>query len=776
MNALHDFPGGLRLPANKRQSTALPIQQAPLAQRYVVPLAQHMGAPARPCVEVGQAVLKGETIALADGSLSAALHAPTSGRVVAIGEQPYPHASGLPAPAIVIDSDGEDRWTELQPCPDFRLESPPALLERIRAAGIGGLGGAGFPTAAKLAARPAERIHTLVVNGAECEPYISADDLLMRERATRVLGGIDILARILEPEEVLIGVEDDKPEAIAALGAALGERPYRIVVLPSRYPSGGERQLIQLLTGQEVPAGGLPADIGILCQNVGTLAAVHDAVVLGRPLISRIVTLTGKALARPMNVEALIGTPVNELLAFAGLAAERLQRVLMGGPMMGFALPDLSVPLVKTCNCLLAGDASELPPSPPAMPCIRCGDCAQVCPASLLPQQLHFFALGGEHEQLLAHHLFDCIECGACAYVCPSDIPLVQYYRASKAQIREQRQKLRKAEQSRERFEQRQARLTRDEERRAADRAERAEKAARVRAAQAEREAATPVAAADPVQAAIERARARKQAGSGSERLKRLKIEASMARVALKKAEKQLLSHDTPEQHGLVAELRAAAEAADRALADAQASPPRDEPAAPAATFDDEAALKQAKVQAAMARAQLKRSEKAFGDTPSAEQQAILATLRAEVERCEDALARLERSSPRPTEPRDDGQAALKRAKIALVGKRAALQKAEQAGVMDSELERLRGELQAAERDLHAAEDACGRPAPDLVRIDKRAVDPRTRELKTELAYARAGLKKLERLANADPAVLDAARARLGAAERALAEHGTERP
>ncbi|VTM08373.1 electron transport complex protein RnfC [Pseudomonas aeruginosa] len=355
MNALHDFPGGLRLPANKRQSTALPIQQAPLAQRYVVPLAQHMGAPARPCVEVGQAVLKGETIALADGSLSAALHAPTSGRVVAIGEQPYPHASGLPAPAIVIDSDGEDRWTELQPCPDFRLESPPALLERIRAAGIGGLGGAGFPTAAKLAARPAERIHTLVVNGAECEPYISADDLLMRERATRVLGGIDILARILEPEEVLIGVEDDKPEAIAALGAALGERPYRIVVLPSRYPSGGERQLIQLLTGQEVPADGLPADIGILCQNVGTLAAVHDAVVLGRPLISRIVTLTGKALARPMNVEALIGTPVNELLAFAGLAAERLQRVLMGGPMMGFALPDLSVPLVKTCNCLLAG-------------------------------------------------------------------------------------------------------------------------------------------------------------------------------------------------------------------------------------------------------------------------------------------------------------------------------------------------------------------------------------------------------------------------------------
>ncbi|MCT5885313.1 electron transport complex subunit RsxC, partial [Pseudomonas aeruginosa] len=487
MSALHAFPGGLCLPANKERSTALPIQQAPLAQRYIVPLGQHIGAPARPCVEVGQAVLKGQTIALPDGTVSAALHAPTSGTVVAIGAHPYPHASGLPAPAIVIASDGLERWTELHPCPDFRAESPLALLERIRAAGIGGLGGAGFPTAAKLAARPADKIHTLVVNGAECEPYISADDLLMRERATQVLGGIDILVQILCPEEVLVGIEDDKPEAIAALGAALGERPYRIVALPTRYPSGGERQLIQLLTGREVPADGLPADIGILCQNVGTLAAVHDAVVLGRPLISRITTLAGGALERPMNVEALIGTPVHELLAFAGLAEGRLERVLMGGPMMGFALPDLSVPLIKTCNCLLAGDATELPEPVPAMPCIRCGDCAQVCPVSLLPQQLHFFALGDEHEQLLAHNLFDCIECGACAYVCPSSIPLVQYYRASKAEIREQRQKLLKAEQSRERFEQRQARLRRDEERRAAERAQRAEKAALARAAQAER-------------------------------------------------------------------------------------------------------------------------------------------------------------------------------------------------------------------------------------------------------------------------------------------------
>ena len=274
------------------------------------------------------------------------------------------------------------------------------------------------------------------------------------------------------------------------------------------------------------------------------------------------------------------------------------------------------------------------------------------------------------------------------------------------------------------------------------------------------------------MQAAIERARARKQAGSGSERLKRLKIEASMARVALKKAEKQLLSHDTPEQHGLVAELRAAAEAADKALADAEASLPRDLPSAPPAALDDEAELKKAWPGRHGPRP-AQALGKAFGEAPGAEQRATLDELRAEVERCEATLARLERHAPKPAAPGDDGQAALKRAKIALVGKRAALKKAEQAGVMDSELERLRGELQAAERDLHAAEDACGKPAPELVRIDKRPVDPRTRELKTELAYARAALKKLERLANADAAALAAARARLSAAERALTEHGT---
>ena len=429
---------------------------------------------------LGEHVLKGQQIAVASGFVSAALHAPTSGVVSFIGPQPYPHVSGMLANAIVIDSDGEDRWIELEPHLDYRALERPALLELIRQAGISGLGGAGFPTAVKLTPPPTQRIRTLIINGTECEPYITADDLLMREKAAELVAGIEILAHLIQPQDVLIGIEDNKPEAIAAVRAAIGERPFVLKVFPTKYPSGGEKQLIQILTGEEVPSGGLPADIGMLCQNVGTCVAIHDAVLLGKPLISRITTLTGEALARPMNVEALIGTPAGELLAFAGLEQNRLNRLIMGAD-DGLYPAVLDVPVIKTTNCLLASTLEELPPPPPALPCIRCGECAEACPVSLLPQQLHFFALGQEHEQLKAHHLFDCIECGACAYVCPSSIPLVQYYRAAKAEIRELEQKQQKAEHSKQRFELRQERLRRAEEQKEAERKARAERAARAR-------------------------------------------------------------------------------------------------------------------------------------------------------------------------------------------------------------------------------------------------------------------------------------------------------
>ncbi|MEX6503175.1 electron transport complex subunit RsxC, partial [Pseudomonas zhanjiangensis] len=685
-----DIHGGIHPPQRKDLSNRTPIQSAPLPKRLVLPLNQHIGAAAAPLVVVGEAVFKGQKIAEASGFVSAALHAPTSGIVSFIGPQPYPHVSGMLIPAIVIDSDGEEQWGDLEPCTDFRALEPAALLEKISQAGISGLGGAGFPTSVKLTARPTQKIHTLIINGTECEPYITADDLLMREKADQLIGGIEILAQLIQPEQVLIGIEDNKPEAIAAVRAAVGDRPFAVRVFPTKYPSGGEKQLIQILTGVEVPSGGLPADIGILCQNVGSAVAVFEAVVLGKPLISRVTTLTGEALARPMNVEALIGTPVRELLEFAGLDPAKLDRLVMGGPMMGFTLPNLDVPLIKTTNCLLATTASELPAPPPALPCIRCGECAEACPASLLPQQLHFFALGQEHEQLRAHNLFDCIECGACAYVCPSNIPLVQYYRAAKGEIRELEQKQIKAEHSKQRFELRQERLRRAEEQKEAERQARAERAARAKAIQAESSAG--LLEEDAVAAG-----AAAKASPLSDEQKRLKIEASMAQVALKKAEKQLAAHDTPELQAQVSELRAAAEAARKAMDAALAAAP-----ATAAPAVDETALKKAKIEAAMLRAQVRKLEKL--EAPDDDQQAELARLRQQLEEAEQALAALEAPAASAPKPVDAG--ALKKAKIDAAMLRAQVRKLEKLEAPDddqqAELARLRQQLEEAEQALAA--------------------------------------------------------------------------
>ena len=755
-----DIPGGIHPAEHKELSNQLPIQPAPLPTRLILPLSQHLGAPAEPCVSVGERVLKGQLLAAANGLVSVPVHAPTSGTISAIGPQPFPHVSGLPAPAIVLDSDGLEQWTTLQPCPDYRHLEATELLEKIRQAGISGLGGAGFPTAVKLTARAQQKIHTLIINGTECEPYISADDLLMREKADALISGIDILVQLLQPDTVLIGIEDNKPAAIAAVRAALSGRSYSLKVFPTKYPSGGEKQLIQILTGREVPSGGLPADIGMLCQNVGTCVAIHDAVVLGRPLISRITTLTGTALARPMNVEALLGTPISELLEFAGLDRKQLSRLLMGGPMMGFTLPSLDVPLIKTSNCLLAASRDELPAPAPALPCIRCGDCAAACPASLLPQQLHFFALGQQHEQLKAHHLFDCIECGACAYVCPSSIPLVQYYRAAKSEIRELEHKQLKAEQSRQRFEQRQERLRREEERKEAERQARAEKAARAKAAQAE--AGSSSAAVGSAPSSAETAQI--------DSLKRLKIEASMTQVALKKAEKQLAIHASSELQSQVDELRIAAEAAQQALTAELSKTPSATPPASTPTADD-SALKKAKIDAAMLRAQLRKLEKV--EAPSSEQAAERQQLATQLEAAEHLLTSLQSQAPAAAEkPAESSELRPpQRAKIERAMRRDEKKKAEKALSDDSVLVALRNALVEAEHALHAAEDACGKPAPELVRTDKQPVDEATRALKTELAFARADLRKLERDDSSDAAVLAAARQRLAQAEQQLEAH-----
>ena len=505
MIRLHTFHGGIHPADNKSQSNHRPIQQVPLPPELILPLHQHIGAAAKPVVQAGEQVLKGQLIADADGFVSVPLHAPTSGTVTAIEERPVPHASGLQELCIVIQPDGRDQWTEHQGlCSTLQVQdvsdiTPQQLTGHIRNCGIAGLGGAGFPTAVKLNTGKQD-IHTLILNGAECEPYITADDMLMRERATEVVRGAQILLHIVGAGRCLIGVEDNKPEAIEALSQALlslnEEHHIDVVTIPTKYPSGGEKQLIKILTGEEVPAGGIPASLGIICQNVGTAAAVYRAVEYGEPLISRMITVTGDAVVHPGNFEVLIGTPVSHLLQLAGYEPQPRERVIMGGPMMGFALPGLHLPVIKTSNCLLAPTEQELPANDIAMACIRCGLCAAACPADLLPQQLYWFSRSQEFEKAEQHNIFDCIECGACSYVCPSHIPLVQYYRYAKGAIREERAAQAKSERARQRYEERLARQEREAAEKEARRKARAEAAASAQQAKPEdTQTATPATA-----------------------------------------------------------------------------------------------------------------------------------------------------------------------------------------------------------------------------------------------------------------------------------------
>jgi electron transport complex protein RnfC len=425
--------GGLRLKAEKARSTGRPIKRGLLPTRLILSLAQHRSPPAKPRVAVGQRVLRGEVVAVASSVLGANVHASTSGVVHGIGESPVPTLAGVEmAPTILIEADGKHESV------DFSANLPwPAVrntqLARLRDGGIVGLGGAGYPTAAKLGAVRPCRI--LVINGAECEPYISCDDMLMREAPEQILAGARIIAELLGAAQCIVAIERDKALAVDAIGQAVqpeGEPPLRLAELPSIYPAGGERQLIEVLTGEEVPAHRYPSDLGFACQNVGTAYAVYRLAAYGEPLMTRIVTVTGQGVAAPQNVEVPIGTPIAELIEFCGGYREGVRRLVHGGTMMGYALPSDALPVTKGTNCIIAATAEEVREDYTEWPCIRCGECASACPVRLQPQDLLIAARASDHSELDALGLDECIECGCCDVACPSHIPLTETFRQAK--------------------------------------------------------------------------------------------------------------------------------------------------------------------------------------------------------------------------------------------------------------------------------------------------------------------------------------------------------
>lgn len=432
---LYVFNGGVHPEEHKSVSTSRPIQSLPLLPRYVVPLRQHIGNPAAPLVQVGDKVLGGQMIGLPEGTISVAVHAPTSGTVLAVEHRPVTHPSGLPDICVEIEADGEDRAVDMAPV-DWRAMEPGALRAHLRDMGLAGLGGAVFPSHVKLDPGKERRVHTLILNGAECEPWITCDDLTMRHHAAEILAGAGVMRHALGCETVLVGIEDNKPEARAAMRAAAEHAgyPVEVVAVPTRYPGGGGKQLTYTLTGLATPSGGLTTDVGVQVFNVGTAYALHRAVARGEPMLSRIVTVTGHV-ARPGNYEVRIGTPIADLLAQAGGELPEATGLIVGGPMMGFDLPDTAAPVVKAVNCVIVKNRELFPPPPAPLPCIRCGACARACPADLQPFEMYWYAKAKDLGKAQAYSLFDCIECGCCGYVCPSHIPLVGYYRFAKSEI-----------------------------------------------------------------------------------------------------------------------------------------------------------------------------------------------------------------------------------------------------------------------------------------------------------------------------------------------------
>ncbi|PLX86953.1 MAG: electron transport complex subunit RsxC [Desulfuromonas sp.] len=430
---LKTFPGGLHPPDSKQGSAGQAIETCPLPEELIIPMSQHIGAPAAPCVVVGDQVKKGQEIGAAKGFVSVPIHASTSGEVVAV--EPRLHPMGKPLPAVVIKPDGEDRWDDSLKGADPSTLSVDELKDRIRAAGIVGMGGATFPAHVKLSPPAEKKIDTLLINGVECEPFLTADHRLMLEESERILDGIDILRKVLGIKRAIIGIEANKPDAIEKLTQEGAARDIAVQALEVKYPQGAEKQLIDAITDREVPSGTLPMEVGVVVQNVGTAAAVSDAIRLGHPLVERVATVTGPGVKTPKNLLVKIGTPLGFMVEQCGGLNGEPAKIIMGGPMMGQTQLSLDIPAIRGTSGLLIFRREDLPKRLEAGPCIRCGRCIGVCPIHLQPTTIAAYARLDMIDETEEYNALDCIECGCCTYTCPATLPLVQSIRHAKGGI-----------------------------------------------------------------------------------------------------------------------------------------------------------------------------------------------------------------------------------------------------------------------------------------------------------------------------------------------------
>jgi len=607
---LWDFHGGVYPIENKLQSNQVAICDAGIPAHLIIAIEQKGYVPEL-LVNVGDSVLKGQPLTKVYGAY-VVQHASSSGTVVAIEPRTDCHPSGLPVLSVVIETDGLDRLFPYQGFADYQQEQPTTLINAIQQAGIIGLGGAGFATHLKLLNQDTR---LLIINAIECEPYITADDRLVQEHADEIIQGIQILQHILKPKMTIFAIEDNMPEAIAAFTRSLHSLPpelqsqIMLKVVPTRYPSGSAKQLIEILTGEQTPIGKHSSELGIIMNNVGTAFAVKEAIINGKPLVSRIVTITGESFARKGNASVRIGTPIQHLLDTYWLNAlneknGQQQKLIIGGPMMGFTITDMMAPITKICNCLLAPNEKESPEPEPEMNCIRCSECAEACPVELLPQQLLWYAQSEDHEKLEAYDLNACIECGACAFVCPSHIPLVEYYRVAKAQIQTAKEEAHKAAIARKRHEDRDLRLEKEKQQRQLKHKQAAEKR--------QQQMQDKNGGEDLVAAALARAKAKKRANSADTNESPTtsanpQVAAAIARAKAKKLAAQQDNEAPLATDAADVDPKKAAVAAAIARAKAKKLATQQDNEAPLATDAEDVDPKKAAVAAAIARAKAKK-------------------------------------------------------------------------------------------------------------------------------------------------------------------------